>query len=230
MYRHGAAAAGRYSYATLGREGSRCRRRLPLGFHKRSQGAHLASARANPPVALRCPRPSRLTPQRTGVGRVRGCWYCICHLGSGGLLSAGAGCHRGFHKRSQGAHLASARANSPVALRCLGPSRLAPQRTGVGRVRGGRPRLAVGLMGMPMWPMAAVQAVDFVVLAWPTPDAVAPPFTMTKRPRDSRAVRTNARPLNIAGSTRPAVARRPYRRRVAFAKTPPVQTLSLIHI
>ena len=90
-----------------------------------------------------------------------------------------------------------------------------------GCVDGGRAR-HVGLMGMPMWPTpAAVQAVDFVVLAWPTPDAVAPPFVMTKRRCDSRAVRTNARPLNIAGSTRPAVAlrRRLYRRRVALAKT-----------
>ena len=47
-----------------------------------------------------------------------------------------------------------------------------------GCVDGGRAQ-HVGLMGMPMWPTpAAVQAVDFVVLAWPTPDAVgvAPPF------------------------------------------------------
>ena len=81
-------------------------------------------------------------------------WYCICHLGLGGLLGAGAGCHRGFHKRSQGAHLASARANPPVArlgARSFAPGAAAP---GAGRVRGWRLRparwLSLGRMGMPM--------------------------------------------------------------------------------
>ena len=42
----------------------------------------------------------------------------MCHLGLGWLLGAGAGCYSGFHKRSQGAHLASARANPPAARLC----------------------------------------------------------------------------------------------------------------
>ena len=39
----------------------------------------------------------------------------MCHLGLGWLLGAGVGCYSGFHKRSQGGHLASARANPPAA-------------------------------------------------------------------------------------------------------------------
>ena len=80
-------------------------------------------------------------------------------------------------------------------------------------------------MGMPMWPMAVVQAVDFVVL-------VGRLLTLLYRPSserrcDSRAVRTNAQNVNIAGSTRPAMlyAEGLYRRRVALAKTLPVQVI-----
>ena len=60
---------------------------------------------------------------------------------------------------------------------------------------GGRAR-HVGLMGMPMWPTpAAVQAVDFVVLVGRLLTLLHRPV-MTKRRCDSRAVRTNARPLS----------------------------------
>ena len=55
--------------------------------------------------------------------------------------------------------------------------------------------VVVGLMGMPMADGGGA-GVDFVVLAWPTPDAVAPPFVMTKRRCASGAVRTNAQPMS----------------------------------
>ena len=90
-----------------------------------------------------------------------------------------------------------------------------------GCVDGGRAQ-HVGLMGMPMWPTpAAVQAVDFVVLAWPTPDAVAPPCNDQEAVRQPGGPHQRPTSVNLAGSTRPADAlrRRLYRRRVALAKT-----------
>ena len=66
-----------------------------------------------------------------------------------------------------------------------------------GCVEGGRAR-HVGLMGMSMWPMAAVQAVDFVVLVGRHLTLLHRPV-MTKRRCDSRAVRTNACPLSTSG-------------------------------
>ena len=54
------------------------------------------------------------------------------------------------------------------------------------------------MMGISMWPMAAVQAVDFVVLVGRHLTLLHRPV-MTKRRCDSRAVRTNACPLSTSG-------------------------------
>ena len=77
---------------------------------------------------------------------------------------------------------------------------------GRGRVRGWRPRPARWADGHagPFATPAAVQAVDFVVLAWPTADAVAPPRNDQEAVRQPGGPHQRPTSVNLAGSTRSA--------------------------